>query len=169
VPLVETLDQALAQVEADWRSGIERGNVATPPPPKFAERARRVYGPILSLLLYLCADDADYVRPEPPRAKRTKTGWRMFPADKWTVWDVGVRLGAALRRAYQEREIEDRAAAAHGERSRPRPHIRRAHWHGYWTGPRDGDRRLIVRWLPPIPVAMRDLDDLPATIRRVAP
>ncbi len=32
-------------------------------------------------------------------------------------------------------------------------HPPRAHWHHFWTGPRDGERRLVLRWLHPILVA----------------
>ncbi|EMO24671.1 hypothetical protein LEP1GSC170_1243 [Leptospira interrogans serovar Bataviae str. HAI135] len=31
------------------------------------------------------------------------------------------------------------------------PHIRRAHWHHFWAGSNE-ERKLILRWLPPIPV-----------------
>ena len=56
-------------------------------------------------------------------------------------------------------------------RTRPRAHVRRAHWHGFWTGPRDPERaeerRFDLRWLPPIPVAVDDVNDLPVTVRPV--
>lgn len=56
--------------------------------------------PIISLLLYLCADEAKIGdgtrRPVMPRPKRTKAGWRLFAADNPTAWGVGVRLGAAI-------------------------------------------------------------------------
>jgi len=120
--------------------------------------------PLVSVLLYLCADDAEIgdgtARPAFPQARRTKRGWRLFPADQPTVWDVGVRLGAALRRE-QERSPGD------GEEThaRPRPHIRRAHWHTYLVGAGRSDRRL--KWLPPIPVNVDDPETLPAVIRQV--
>jgi len=47
------------------------------------------FAPLVSLLLYLCGDGADYERRERPHPKRTKLGWRLFPADKPTTWDVG--------------------------------------------------------------------------------
>jgi hypothetical protein len=47
------------------------------------------FEPLVSLLLYLCSDGADYERRERSRPKRTKLGWRLFPADKPTTWDVG--------------------------------------------------------------------------------
>ncbi len=120
--------------------------------------------PLISLLLYLCADEAEVgdgaTRPDFPKAKRTKLGWRLFPADKPTVWDVGVRLGAALRKA-QERLRSD----GEGTHARPRAHIRRAHWHTYRVGAGRSDRRL--KWLPPIAVNVEDDADLPAVVRPV--
>jgi hypothetical protein len=169
VPLVGTLDEALDQVERDWRDAAARGNASGLPPEGYAEAARGTVGPLLSLLLYLCADEAEIgdgrARPANPEPKRTRRhGWRLFPADGPRTWDVGVRLGAALRRGYQRAEVEEREVAASG-RARPRPHIRRAHWHTFLAGAGRAERRL--KWLPPIPVNLGDLGDLPATIRRV--
>lgn len=30
-----------------------------------------------------------------------------------------------------------------------RGHIRRAHWHSFWHGPREGERQLKLRWMHP--------------------
>jgi len=130
----------------------------------------------LSLLLYLCSQAAEYGgdrRPANPQPKRVKNGLaRYFPPDKPTTWDVGVRMGAALRQAYAQAKSEG-APVSHGS---PRAHVRRAHWHGYHVGPMKtptGDpiapdqREFELQWLPPIPVNVTDLDDLPATIRAV--
>jgi hypothetical protein len=124
--------------------------------------------PLMSLLLYLCSQNAEIGdgarRPSNPEPKRTKAGWRLFPPDRPTTWDVGVRLGSALRAAYHAEQTGQGGAHAG-----PRPHIRRAHWHGYWVGPRDGERRFDLRWMPPIPVNLKDVDALPATVRNVRP
>lgn len=45
--------------------------------------------------------------------------------------------------------------------------MRRAHYHHFWTGPHDGKRKLIVRWLPPIPVNRKDDTELPTVIHLV--
>lgn len=112
-------------------------------------------------------------RPANPAPKRTKRGWRLFPAERVTTWDVGVRLGAALRRAHHAAET---GGSGDGTHASPRGHVRRAHWHGFRSGPMKtpaGDvipaasRRFDLRWLPPIPVNLETLDDLPATIRPV--
>ena len=123
--------------------------------------------PLLSLLLYLCSEAADYGKgpqPKNPRPVKTAKGPRLFPPQRPRVWEVGARLGAALRRAYTE--ASEKADAA-GERARPRPHIRRAHWHAYRVGP--GRQEVRLHWLPPIPVNVEDFSDLPAVVRPVEP
>jgi len=137
--------------------------------------ARPVLEPILSLLLYLCAENAEIgeggAMPTKPLPKRTKSGPRLFPPDRPTTWDVGVRLGAALRKAYHASETR-----GEGTQASPLPHVRRAHWHGFRSGAmkRDdgtpipaGERKFTLKWLPPIPVNLEDVSDLPATVRPV--
>ncbi len=128
----------------------------------------RVVSAALSLLLYLCSDpsaigDGSRV-PAYPAARRTKRGTRMFPADGPRKWDVGIRLGSALRRAYRNASSRQGDGGTHAG---PRPHIRRAHWHTFLQGPRDNPVRSL-RWLPPIAVNVDDPGDLVPTVRPVA-
>lgn len=125
----------------------------------------------LSLLLYLCSEAPDYgdrEHPEYAEPKRIKGGYKWIPKQRPEQWNVGVRLGAAIRN-YQASEAHDRNVEPTGRTVRP--HIRRAHWHGYWTGPRKepAQQRFIHRWIPPIPVnvAQTDEGELPAVIRDV--
>ena len=130
-----------------------------------------IAGPITawtSLLLYICSENADIdgLATRPARhvtVKKTKKGPRIFPPDQPRVWDVGVRLGSALRRARVMEEAEMESAAR--SHQSPRPHVRRAHWHTYRVGPKRANTTL--KWLPPIPVNIDDLDALPAVIRPV--
>lgn len=134
----------------------------------------KALSPLLSLLLYLCSQAAEIgqggERPSNPVPKRTKQGWRLFPAQKTRQWDVGVRIGAALRKAYQQSEIGQADIDPATGRARPRAHIRRAHWHGFWKGPKDperaSERKFLLKWMPPIHVNVDD-SDLPVTIRPV--
>jgi hypothetical protein len=129
------------------------------------QHPERELAPILSLLLYLCADDADLAgQRRQPRAKIDKHGrHRVYAPDAPQVWSVGVRLGAALRAAYHAAQTGQPTGGA----SSPRPHIRRAHWHGFWTGPKAGPRKLALRWLPPIAVRLDDAASLPAVVHPV--
>ena len=57
-----------------------------------------------------------------------------------------------------------------GAHSSPRPHVRAAHWHTFWVGPRSAkfpDRKPIIRWLPPIPIGMNWRRELPTNIHMV--
>jgi len=106
--------------------------------------------PMVSLLLYVCSDGVEYSEqstPRNPSPKKTKKGWKLFPAQKPRVWNFGKKVGDAMRQAK---------TAATDERKGPAPHIRRAHWHSFWKGPLNGDRELFVKFIPPIPVAAGD-------------
>lgn len=83
------------------------------------------------------------------------------------VWDVGVRLGAALRRAYHDQDTAVIPDTTETGRARPRAHVRVAHWHTYLTG--EGRVNRVLRWIPPVPVNVGSLDSLPASVRVVRP
>lgn len=136
--------------------------------------------PYINLVLYICSANADFgtQRPVHP-AKRTSSGKKkkITAADQIRVWDVGIRLGPALRRAAAAAEQPQEPATASTEkvtearRASPRPHWRRGHWHHYWIGPRSRpeERKIILHWLPPIPVGVPEFDmpEMPAVVRRV--
>ena len=73
------------------------------------------------------------------------------------AWSLADGLRAELARDTDRPHADDLAPkhdpAPHA-RPRPRPHWRRAHWHSYWTGPRDGERIARLKWIPPIPVGL---------------
>lgn len=123
----------------------------------------------VSVVLYLCTVAADISdlrgkkkNPGNPRPTKTRKGFRTFPLDGPTTWLTGYRIGASLRLAE--------GGSAAGESTRetgrasPRPHIRRAHWHTYWTGPRSRPQKPVLKWLPPVPVGA---GEIVPTIREV--
>lgn len=134
--------------------------------------------PAINLLLYLCADreitnKGKIIEPENPQPKKTKKGWKLFPANKLKIWDVGVRMGAAIRSAKSQQQKNEK-----GEDTgrTVRPHIRRAHWKNIVSGKmKDEHGNLIpsherkhdLRWLPPIAVNLNDVGKLPAVIHKV--
>lgn len=104
--------------------------------------------PMISLVIYLCSDEPDFgpeQKPQRPKPKRTKKGWRLFAPNVPTIWNVGERIGKIIR------EAQESTPGSSGDRTK-RPHLRRAHWHGYWTGPRAGEQRFRYHWIPPTPV-----------------
>ncbi len=131
------IDAALAEAVSNGLSYIAPGTT---------ESLTKKLAPLVSVLLYLCSEDAE-MRPTRgrgtvrPAMKPTKDGPpRMPPAKALEVWETGFRLGAALREAIARSEEEGGASV--------RPHVRRAHWHSYWRG--EGRSERIVKWLSPI-------------------
>lgn len=115
------------------------------------ELAAELYG-LVSLVLYLCSEEPEIdderepgAYPQRPRPTRTKKGWRLFPAKRPRMWTVASKLGDQLRQAANPGDATGKGKA---------PHLRRAHWHGFWTGPKDGERKFIYKWLPPVAVGV---------------
>lgn len=120
----------------------------------------------LALTVFLVTDDLDTttstVTPRrkgssPKKPTRAATG----DTDATTVVEVGYRLGAALRNAGHGHDSG--RGSGDGKRT-VRPHLRRAHLHRFWKGPRKepASRYQVLHWIPPTPVAYKD-DELPDT------
>jgi len=126
--------------------------------------------PLVQLVLYLCADNIDMPTvPSHPKTRVRMSGQVDVPKEP-RIWVVGERVGAAIRkyRNKEEGNAQTAAQANKGTHASPRPHVRAAHWHHFWTGPRTGERKLVLHWLPPIPVGMNEYDsDMPAVIHKV--
>lgn len=115
----------------------------------WAEDVPRMIRRAVSLLVYLCATNAD-LTPLPRQtaarsSKKSKDARKPKPSQ---VIGVGYRVGAALA-AYRKQERDEVAAAVHTGR-KVAPHIRRAHFHTYRVGA--GRRETEVKWLAPIPI-----------------
>lgn len=122
---------------------------------------------VVQLLLYLCAANADVQerRPSTTTAKKTNK-----TTDKRPVrhWDVGIRVGATIKRNRSCAAKTQRKGGDHKQHARPRPHLRRGHWSHFWVGKRDGsDRERILKWIEPVYINADTSDDLPTTIHKV--
>ena len=108
----------------------------------------RVAKHCLSLLLYLCSDEPDInpvggELPERTKPKKTKKGWQFFPPAKPKIWNVGREIGEQIRKWKK--------APTGAEHASPKAHIRRAHWHGFWTGKRGSHgQKFIYKWVAPV-------------------
>lgn len=112
---------------------------------------------LLPLVLYLCTEEPEIENrstpdwlPRNPQPKKVRGEFRMMPAKKPHHYMIGARTGAMLRKARREtfeHEPTGRTVT---------PHVRKAHWHGFWTGPRKGpqavNQKFVLKWLPPIVV-----------------
>lgn len=151
-PLQEAVDRMLAESSRVSgitlpTQGLEGVNIAG--------HISEALQPIVALVLYLCSEepdieDRDYPGQVPgiPQPRKTKKGWRLFPPDKPRHWTVGEVLGEELREA-----VKKAAEAEFKSTGRTvRPHLRKAHWHGFWKGRGEEAKRFVTKWLPPIPV-----------------
>lgn len=82
-------------------------------------------------------------------------------------WDVGFVTGPALQ-AQKRRLQSEESPTRDGSHAPKRPHVRCGHWHHFWTGAKSDaeNRRLVLKWLPPIFVGSVD-DDLPVVVHPV--
>jgi hypothetical protein len=154
VPVSDWSAKAMAAIERD--------------PAKLQESVDGVLadvGPLLSLALYLCAENRELDPEPPPRPaeSHTKGGPRFFAASSARLVSVGMRLGARLREARAHTGGDRREATGTVV-----PHLRRAHWHTYLYGARAGPRERRLRWLHPTLVNEHArADDAPAVLHPV--
>ena len=134
--------------------------------PEILPQISQYITPFTQLILYLCAGNADIPRIKHPNTRVRMSGQVDVPREA-RVWTVGERIGTAIRRYRNTKEYHTEVRPSGQTHASPRPHIRRAHWHHFWAGPHEGTRKLVLHWLPPIPVNIDGDTDLPAVIHRV--
>lgn len=124
----------------------------------------------LQLVLYLCAQNAE-ITSSPEQASHTKRSSAGVIVDRYAEirkWDVGIRVGNAVRnyRRQQETTPVDDLVRTHAS---PRPHMRRGHWHHFWAGPKNkpAERKLILQWVAPTFVTASHKGDTPVVLHRV--
>lgn len=121
----------------------------------------------LQLVLYVCAENAE-IKKNPEQdtiMKRSSAGIKDRYAEI-RKWDVGVRIGQTIRRYKKVHESIEKDEQRSLIRYSPRPHLRRGHWHHYWTGPKDGERKLILKWTAPTFIGAAD-DEKPVVIHHI--
>jgi hypothetical protein len=158
-----------AGVEAMMKEAARQFPVTMHTPDGVVETLSSDVSPLVSLVLYLCSKAAEIqqtgggkhvaVRPKP---QKTKKGMRIFPPDHPSRWEVGYRLGAALREVMSER-APSQSIGTYGS---PRPDLRRARWHLIRFGKPDQiDASCVaLQWLPPTSVNATGVDDLTTTV-----
>ena len=127
----------------------------------FSDEYNRMISKFLQIILYICSENAEVL----PNAEQTLITKRTpVIKDRYSElrkWDVGKRIGASLRQKTTAPRTAERGGGSHLS---PRPHVRRGHWHHFWTGPRDGDRALILRWVAPCFISPPSDEDLPVVL-----
>lgn len=122
------------------------------------------------LVLYICAENADIKRDsehEKIRKKPTKGNIKDRYAEL-ERFDVGKDLGPIIRKVkhnaashpeYVDTDYDDEDTADHKPQNKKRTHLRRAHYHHYWRGPKD-HQELFLRWINST-IVNGEVDDIP--------
>lgn len=104
---------------------------------------------VVNRILYICSDmpeAAEFrqsLQSQTSPFRKTKKGTKLFPPDKPRFFVVGEAVGTAIREAKESAKAVSNGASK-------RPHIRRAHWHTYYYGPRSAEHRIAkLHWNPP--------------------
>lgn len=131
----------------------------------------KLYARYLQLVLYICAENSE--REENAIQKsvtRRSNDYTKKPKDVFREirkWDVGFRIGSMIRKAKQtEHSNEQRSESTTRSGGTKAPHTRRGHWHHFWIGKMDGERKLILKWVAPMFINGNE-DDVITTIHEV--
>lgn len=100
---------------------------------------------IVCCVLYICSEQQALHTEghSQPRPQRLGKSYRITPPKDDRVITLGTEMAQLLKDF--EAEVETCTRAFNGRR----PHLRRAHYHHFWTGPKVGEQVLICKWLPP--------------------
>jgi hypothetical protein len=153
-------------VDRQLTADMEKIGIPTDgPQPSDLDAMLTVLRPLVATLLYLCSTEPDVVDPDRPLVRPHRAA---HAAEEPRVFELGFRVGRALRAARREDE-----QSLDGHHRAPVAHLRRAHWHHYWVGPRTADdddqraRHLELRWITPVLVGsgetttvLRELPDV---------
>ncbi|MDR1550293.1 MAG: hypothetical protein LBT06_17145 [Hungatella sp.] len=140
-----------------------------------AQYRLEVISRLCQLILYVTAQNADIKEQQPGRSGSRSPGKNI--KDKYREirnWDVGYRIVNKLvnteqseKRPQEAEKSEREDEASSKTRTSPMPHLRRGHWHTYWTGKRNAkDRKMILKWIPLTQINCTSVKELPVTINQ---
>lgn len=126
---------------------------------------------IQQLLTYLSSAEPDICEDENTKRTYRKPNPNSAPKNKFSEiqqWDVGVRFGASYRKwKKSQEEPSSNEPKSSGERSKQRPHSRRAHWSNYWYGTGENKERR-PKWVASYLVNVDDDNQDVAVIHKVS-
>ncbi len=160
-PLGQTIFETLVEHEQRFGDEFEPDFLQ-----KIADEELEDLAQFVSVLLYLRTEKPDLTRKTP--TPKSPIRHDKPPAEP-TTWYTGFRFGAALRKAKENLDDPGANGLKASSGHTVIPHVRRAHYHHFYRGPRDTQvREAVLHWLPPILVNWDgEPDMLPAVIRPV--
>lgn len=145
---VETIDAALkSMLDQSIKMLSQSDNELVSNLAKVVQKQKKVLKQIMPLILYLVSepeDEAPHIKNPSlnyPTLKKTKKGFRLFPARGIRKWKVGEKISETIKK---ERKL---AELGHSKGTKKTPHLRRGHWHGYWYGKKKS--KFKIKWIKP--------------------
>lgn len=135
-------------IEAD--TALIKGKFKEQPSKETMDALNAFKKQVLQIILFICQDEPDIfengieikdfdLKPSP---QRIKGQIRLFEAKKIRYFDVGVKTGETIKAAFSSYQNSGKTQA---------PHIRRAHWHGFWKGSRKNNaQEFFYKWVAPV-------------------
>lgn len=145
---------------------------------EYGENSRRAAAPLIKrmageiseymqFVIYLCAINSEIVPVTSRAVVKRQAGQRksLESRSKSEISEVGYKVGAAVRKSRDSR-VKVVYEGEHAKGSKKSPHIRRSHYHSFWTGSGD-DKELIVKWIDNIFVNSEKGDIENSTVHKV--
>lgn len=162
IKLIDNRSDGLSQAELDQARAT-----AAEKHRAYVKPARDFWTGLMSCVLYMCSEEPDVAGFIPCGPKISKMGKtvRILAPQFESIVSTGARFGSIFR---QKMYLTDRGRveASSLERQAVVPHVRRAHWHTYWTGVK-GAQKAILKWIAPVFVNVRDEDVLQEAVHPV--
>ena len=158
--LFEGIDKVLDEAEKQMQIANFQPCIFNLKNHQFSSETEKIWSQILPLILYLCSENPDIINIQSPTTKptyynpvKTKMGTRLFPSANTTLWTVGEEIQNIIRGSKSQ--VSSISNDENEDRKSPIPHIRKAHWHGYWIGAKNA-QKFIFKWIPPTLISGRD-------------
>lgn len=120
----------------------------------------------MQFVVYLSAINSEIVPVTKNAVIKRQAGQRVYQSrEKSEQSEVGYKIGAAIRKSLAERE-KVKYVGEHAKSSKKSPHIRRSHFHSYWTGHGE-DKQLIIKWVNTVFVNTADAPPSASTVHKV--
>ena len=147
----ESVEDIIVELETNLRLALVDNETEEVLEDSAFEVARTRISHILNLLIYINSENADAEVVYKPSGLSRKP-----KISQATITSVGSKIGPALGAARTLYLSNEDGHTGTGKKKAP--HVRRGHWHAYWRGKKDGseERRLVVKWQPPIEVGFGD-------------
>lgn len=144
-------DTLLSVEESTDKTFVDLGNMAVNQRTvEDIQELNRFKKQVVQILLYINQSEPDIFeneievqhRDNRPAPQRIKGELRLFEAKHIRYFDVGVKAEQSIKNALNRYHELGKSQA---------PHIRRAHWHGYWKGSRkDNAQEFFYKWVAPV-------------------